>query len=52
MFETLVVNILNRYLGAYVVGLNSEQLRVAVWQGSCAGERSNTKATSSWKAFH
>lgn len=33
MFETLVANILNRYLGAYVEGLNKEQLSVAVWAG-------------------
>ena len=33
MFESLVQNLLNRYLGAYVVGLNRDQLSVGVWQG-------------------
>ena len=34
MFETLVANVLNRYLGKYVDGVNRDQLRVAVWQGA------------------
>jgi hypothetical protein len=33
MFEGLVVTILNRYLGAYVTGLNRDTLRLGVWQG-------------------
>jgi hypothetical protein len=37
MFESLVLGILNRYLGAYVEGINADQLRLAVWQGrTCA----------------
>jgi hypothetical protein len=34
MLQGLVLNILKRYLGAYVEGINPEQLRLAVWQGS------------------
>eukprot|EP00050_Salpingoeca_kvevrii_P000824 m.156882 g.156882 ORF g.156882 m.156882 type:complete len:3776 (-) comp10222_c0_seq1:35-11362(-) len=33
MFESLLTNILNRYLGAYVEGLTQQQLHVAVFQG-------------------
>ena len=33
MLEGPVANLLNRYLGSYIDGLNKERLRVAVWGG-------------------
>ena len=33
-----VANLLNRYLGKYVEGLNKDSLRVAVWSGSTSSD--------------
>ena len=34
MLEDQVANLLQRYLGNYVRGLNKEALKISVWQGS------------------
>lgn len=36
MLEDQVANLLQRYLGDYVRGLNKEALKISVWQGSFA----------------
>ncbi|KAG7952413.1 hypothetical protein I3843_12G057700 [Carya illinoinensis] len=33
MLEEQVANLLQRYLGNYVKGLNKEALKISVWQG-------------------
>lgn len=33
MLEDQVANLLQRYLGNYVIGLNKEALKISVWQG-------------------
>lgn len=33
VFETLVVDVLNRFLGDYVVNLDSSQLKLGIWGG-------------------
>lgn len=48
MFESLVANVLNRYLGKYVEGLNQDQLRVAVWRGELFFFRLLGTAADSW----
>lgn len=50
MLESLVVGIINRYLGDYVEGLNGDQLRVAVWNGKLQG-RLPTSTTSKRSAL-
>lgn len=35
MLEDQVANLLQRYLGNYVQGLNKEALKISVWQGTC-----------------
>jgi hypothetical protein len=34
MFESLVVDVLNRFLGDYVVDLDTSQLSLGIWQGN------------------
>jgi hypothetical protein len=34
MLEDQVANLLQKYLGNYVRGLNKEALKISVWQGS------------------
>ncbi|XP_073908196.1 intermembrane lipid transfer protein VPS13A isoform X3 [Castor canadensis] len=36
MFESLVVDVLNRFLGDYVVDLDTSQLSLGIWQGAVA----------------
>lgn len=33
VFESLVVDVLNRFLGDYVVNLDSSQLKLGIWGG-------------------
>lgn len=33
VFESIVVELLNRFLGSYVENLNSKQLNIGIWQG-------------------
>ncbi|KAJ1978459.1 Vacuolar protein sorting-associated protein 13 [Dimargaris xerosporica] len=33
MFETIVANLLNKFLGDYVANLETDQLKIGVWQG-------------------
>lgn len=34
MFESLVVDVLNRFLGDYVVNLDTSQLSLGIWSGN------------------
>lgn len=34
VFESLVVDVLNRFLGDYVVNLDSSQLKLGIWGGT------------------
>lgn len=34
VFESLVTDLLNKYLGEYVENLDSSQLKVGIWGGS------------------
>lgn len=36
VFESVVVDVLNRFLGDYVVNLDSSQLSLGIWGGKCA----------------
>jgi len=36
MLESLVANVLNRFLGAYVSNLEVNQLNIAIWTGMSA----------------
>ncbi|XP_008057305.1 vacuolar protein sorting-associated protein 13A, partial [Carlito syrichta] len=36
MFESVVVDVLNRFLGDYVVNLDTSQLSLGIWQGAVA----------------
>uniref|UniRef100_A0A8B9P781 Chorein N-terminal domain-containing protein n=1 Tax=Apteryx owenii TaxID=8824 RepID=A0A8B9P781_APTOW len=36
VFESLVVDVLNRFLGDYVVNLDSSQLKLGIWGGAVA----------------
>lgn len=38
VFESLVVDVLNRFLGDYVVNLDSSQLKLGIWGGTKWGE--------------
>uniref|UniRef100_A0A8C5MNH3 Vacuolar protein sorting 13 homolog A n=1 Tax=Leptobrachium leishanense TaxID=445787 RepID=A0A8C5MNH3_9ANUR len=35
VFESVVVDVLNRFLGDYVVNLDSSQLKLGIWGGQC-----------------
>uniref|UniRef100_A0A8C3E5Z7 Vacuolar protein sorting 13 homolog A n=1 Tax=Corvus moneduloides TaxID=1196302 RepID=A0A8C3E5Z7_CORMO len=39
VFESLVVDVLNRFLGDYVVNLDSSQLKLGIWGGRGLGRR-------------
>lgn len=34
VFESVVVDVLNRFLGDYVVNLDSSQLKLGIWGGN------------------
>ena len=36
VFESIVKELLNRYLGAYVENLDANQLNLGIWSGKCA----------------
>lgn len=36
VFESIVVDVLNRFLGDYVENLNRSQLKLGIWGGKCA----------------
>lgn len=40
VFESLVVDVLNRFLGDYVVNLDSSQLKLGIWGGNYFPEKS------------
>lgn len=33
MFETVVADLLAKYLGNYIRGLNTENLKIGIWSG-------------------
>ena len=35
VFETIVADLLNRYLGDFVEDLNTSQLKIGIWGGEC-----------------
>jgi vacuolar protein sorting-associated protein 13A/C len=36
VFEGVLTQVLNRFLGAYVENLDTNQLRVGIWGGMCS----------------
>lgn len=36
VFESIVVDVLNRFLGDYVENLNRSQLKLGIWGGECS----------------
>jgi hypothetical protein len=47
MFETKVAAILNAQLGAYVLGLDAEALKIGVWSGKIVLENLQARITAS-----
>lgn len=43
VFESLVVDVLNRFLGDYVVNLDSSQLKLGIWGGTGLPRRGGTR---------
>ncbi len=35
VFESLVTDLLNKYLGQYVQNLDPSQLKIGIWNGEC-----------------
>lgn len=46
VFESLVVDVLNRFLGDYVVNLDSSQLQLGIWGGNRAWRLSISRTSS------
>uniref|UniRef100_A0A663FFK8 Vacuolar protein sorting 13 homolog A n=1 Tax=Aquila chrysaetos chrysaetos TaxID=223781 RepID=A0A663FFK8_AQUCH len=46
VFESLVVDVLNRFLGDYVVNLDSSQLKLGIWGGTGLPRRGGTRRLS------
>ena len=37
VFESLVVSVLNHFLGPYIKNLDASQLKLGIWSGWCHG---------------
>lgn len=46
MFERLAADLLSKYLGDFVFGLNKESLNIGIWKGDVTLENLRVKSTA------